>query len=242
LAARGGAASGGVMRVLMVASDRREFRGILAYMEEPRTISLGVDWARAGKLNGNDALLVANGVGRRRAAEAVDAASTIFAAERIASIGFCGALDPALAIGDVVIGTCITAGNHRYPVFPVTGNASATGPICSIDRIARTAAEKSKLREKGCIAVEMEAGGVAERAKSLGLPVSCVKVVTDLAGEDLANDFNRALRSDGHFATMRIFRDALRHPAVRLPELIRLQQHCARAARTLGEFFADCRF
>ena len=60
--------------------------------------------------------------------------------------------------------------------------------------------------------------------------------------EDMANDFNKALRSDGHFATMLIFRDSLRHPVARIPELIRLQQRCTRAARTLGDFIADCRF
>jgi hypothetical protein len=69
-----------------------------------------------------------------------------------------------------------------------------------------------------------------------------VRVVTDLAGEDMANDFNPALRSDGHFDTMRILRDSLRQPTARIPELVRLQQRCARASRTLGDFFDDCRF
>lgn len=229
------------MRLLLVASDRMEFRGILARTKGARAISIGVDWARTGSLSGHEILLVANGVGRRRAAAAVDAAWTVFAAERVISLGFCGALDGALQVGDVVIGTCIAGKDRRYAVIPLTGKDAASGVVCSIDRIARTAAEKGELRAKGFIAVEMEAAGVAERAEALGLPVSCVKAVTDLAGEDLANDFNRALRSDGHFATMRIFRDALRHPAARFPELIRLQQRCVRAARILGEFFADCR-
>jgi adenosylhomocysteine nucleosidase len=219
-----------------------EFRGILTRMERPRKISLGADWARTGTMSGHEVLLVANGVGARRAAAAVDAAWTVFPPDRVISVGFCGALDPALQVADVIIGTCIAGKDRRYPVVPVSGNAKASGTVCSIDRVARTAAEKRTLHHTGGIAVEMEAAGVAERAESLGLPVSCVRVVTDLAGEDMANDFNRALRFDGHFATMRIFRDALRHPAARFPELIRLQRRCVRAARTLGEFFADCRF
>ena len=110
------------------------------------------------------------------------------------------------------------------------------------DRVARTAEEKRILRTQGASAVEMEAAGVASRAEALGLPFYCVRAVTDLAGEDMANDFNKALRPDGHFGTMRIFSHALRHPVARLPELIRLRQHGERAARALGEFFADCRF
>jgi len=230
------------MRILLVASDRMEFQGILAHLETGRRISIGADWARTGQSGGHEVLLVANGVGAHRAAAGVDAAWTVFAADRVISIGFCGALDPALQVGDVVISTCVAAKDRNYPVLPIAGKAAASGVICSIDRIARTAAEKRELSAQGFVAVEMEAAGVAQRAAFLGLAFSCVKAVTDLAGEDMANDFNRALRSDGHFATMRIFRDALRHPAARIPELIQLRQHCVRAARTLGDFFADCRF
>lgn len=239
---RAGARLSGLMRRLLVASDPMEFRGILARMESRRKISIGADWARTGTMGGHDVLLAANGVGARRSAAAVDAAWTVFPADHVLSVGFCGALDPALQVADVVVGTCIAAKDRRYSVVPLAGKASASGIVCSIDRVARTAAEKRTLHATGGIAVEMEAAGVAERAESLGLPFSCVRVVTDLAGEDMANDFNRALRFDGHFATMRIFGDALRHPAARIPELIRLQRRCVRAARALGEFFADCRF
>jgi hypothetical protein len=58
----------------------------------------------------------------------------------------------------------------------------------------------------------------------------------------MANDFNAALRDDGHFATMNILKGTLRKPLVRLPELLRLRNRCAWAARVLGEFIADCRF
>ncbi len=95
----------------------------------------------------------------------------------------------------------------------------------------------------GGSAVEMEAGGVAERAAAQSeLPFYCIRVVTDLAGEDMANDFNLALRPDGHFATMSILSRALRDPLVRLPELVRLRNRCVRASRALGDFIADCRF
>ena len=67
-------------------------------------------------------------------------------------------------------------------------------------------------------------------------------LVTDLADEDMANDFNRALRPDGHFGTMSILIGALRRPRVCLPELLRLRNRCAMAARALGDFIADCRF
>ena len=227
----------------MVASAAREFRGVLSHTQAARRISIGVDWARTAHLNGQEVLLVANGVGCRRAAAAVEAAWTVFPADRVLSIGFCGALDPALPLSGIVLASCVFAESRRFSTLPVTARIpAATGPICSLNRVAATADEKRSLHAQGALAVEMEAAGVAEQAESLHLPFSCVKVVTDLAGEDMANDFNKALRSDGHFATMLILRNSLRHPGARIPELIRLQKRCARAARTLGDFFADCRF
>lgn len=241
------------MKLLLVAADPMEFRGLLKHARNSRRLSIGADWAHTGILSGHEILLVANGVGRSRAAAAVDLGLRVFAADRVISTGFCGALDPALRIADIVVATGVSQAPSAslspdrqprcYPALSILATRPArAGFVCSLDRVARTAAEKCALRKQGASVVEMEAAGVAERAQALGLPFSCVRVVTDLAGEDMANDFNQALRSDGHFATMRIFGNALRHPAARIPELIRLQQRCSRAARTLGDFFANCRF
>lgn len=230
------------MRLLFVASDPMEFRGILAVTQAPRKISASVDWARAGKMNGHEVLLVANGAGWQRAADAMDAACDEFPADRVVSTGFCGALDPQLQVADLVAGTLVAHGNRRFSALPVTGKGVRTGIVCSIDHVAGTAEEKRALCADGYSVVEMEAAGVAERAEARGLPFSCVRAVTDLASEDMANDFNRSLRSDGHFATMRILGGAVRHPAARFPELIRLQRRGTRAAQALGDFFADCRF
>jgi adenosylhomocysteine nucleosidase len=173
----------------------------------------------------------------------VDAAVPVFRPEAVVSVGFCGALDPGLDTGAVVVGSCIAATDRSYPALPVTSATHhSVGTVCSIDHVAQTAGEKKQLRATGAVAVEMEAAGVAARAQSHGLPFYCVRTVTDLAGENMANDFNAALRPDGHFGTMHILGNCVCHPMDRLPELIRLRKRCARASRTLGEFIVDCRF
>ena len=230
------------MRLLFVASDPMEYRGIV-WLGPLRAPGVAVDWVRRAVVQGYEAMLVANGAGPERAAAAVDAARNAFHPEAIVSIGFCGALDPALGIGDVVVGTSVTGGGRSYPLHPVASGAPHhAGAICSIGHVAQTAAEKARLRASGAIAVEMEAAGLAGKAETLGLPFYCVRAVTDLAGEDMANDFSKALRPDGHFDTIIILRSALRHPWVRVPELMRLRQRCVRAALALGDFIADCRF
>jgi nucleoside phosphorylase len=229
------------MKMLLVASDPMEFTGILEHVADARPAALKLDWARTGRMGSHELLLAANGVGWKRAAAAVDAARE-FRPEAIVSTGFCGALDETLGLSDVVVADAVQAPGREYQVMDLDPQGGRRGGICSIDHVATTSGEKRKLRETGACAVEMEAAGVADRAQTLGVPFYCIRAVTDLAGEDLSNDFNRALRSDGHFDTIAILRGALRNPAVRLPELLRLRARCARAARGLGEFFVRCRF
>ncbi|MCU1234293.1 MAG: putative phosphorylase, family 1 [Candidatus Solibacter sp.] len=249
------------MKLLLVAADAMEFPGILSHAREVRPARVAVDWARQAKLGDDDVLLVANGAGEKRAAAAVDSALASFDADAVVSTGFCGALDPEMHIADIVVANEILVANEiivanqilianqiqasrrRFPVLsPNAGSPHHMGVVCSIDHVAQTSAEKRILRGQGASAVEMEAGGVAERAQAHGKGFYCVRVVTDLAGEDMANDFNQALRPDGHFATMNILSRTLRDPLVRLPELLRLRNRCVRAARVLGDFIADCRF
>lgn len=220
------------MRVLFVAAEAMEFEGVLARASGVEQSPVKSGWARTCRIGGHEAMLVANGAGRKRAAAAADAGIASWGPEAVVSTGFCGALDERLEIADLVSDSDLT----RRPW------ACVTGAIVTVDHVVRTAEEKAKLRATGAVAVEMEAAGVAERTEKCGLPFYCVRAVTDLAGESLANDFEAALRSDGHFDTMRILAGALRHPSTRVPELFRLRGRCKRAARALGDFFAVCGF
>ena len=231
------------MKLLFVSSDVMEFPGLLRRCRRVRKPGVRAHWSRAGLLDGHEVRLVSNGAGPGRAAAAVDSALASFHPDALVSMGFCGALDPSLAIADIVVGTTIFSGDRAFAAeSPVTAPPHHLGPICSIAHVANTAREKRQLRTTGAIAVEMEAAGVAERAQRLAVPFFCIKSVTDLAGETMANDFNAVLRSDGRFDTMKVLASSLRRPWVRLPELFRFRSRCVLAARSLGDFIADCRF
>jgi nucleoside phosphorylase len=236
------------VKLLFVASDPMEFRGLLAHATAIREAEVAAHWSRLATLRSHEVLLVANGAGPQRAAAATDAGIDAFDAAAIVSTGFCGALSPELEIADLVSATTVETADRKYMCDRPPGLSSGpshrrytAGPIRSIPYVAQTAEEKRNLAATGAIAVEMEAAGVAARAETHGLPLYCVRAVTDLAGEDLANNFNNALRLDGHFDTILILKGSLRQPMVRLPELLRLRKRCARAAQVLGDFFADSR-
>ncbi|HUB77857.1 MAG TPA: hypothetical protein VMB03_03620 [Bryobacteraceae bacterium] len=211
------------MKLLFVASMPMEFRHLRRPHDETRT--------------------VAKGAGAHRATAGIDEVLANFHPDAMVSMGFCGALDPSLNIADIVVGSTIFAGDRVFPAEPpIASSPHRIGPVCTSDHIVGTAGEKNLLHSAGMIAVEMEAAGVAQRAQKLGVPFFCIKSVTDLAGETMANDFNAVLRPDGQFDTINLLASSLRHPWVRLPELLRLQRRCMLAARSLGEFIADCRF
>jgi nucleoside phosphorylase len=231
------------MRLLIVASESFEFAGLVSHSIAVKRLAIDADWARTARLGGQELLLVANGAGARRAAAAVEAALTGFRPDALASIGLCGALSPELKPTDIVVATEVIHNEIRYPTAPLhCVRPHARGAVRTIGYVAQTAEEKRLLQSTGALAVEMEAGAVAASAKAKGLPFFCIKAVSDLANETLAIELNGGLRPDGHFDTIRLLGSTLRHPLIRVPELLRLWRRATRAADSLGDFFADCRF
>jgi len=231
------------MKLLVVAAEAREVQGILAHARRVRIAHVGADWARFASLGDHELLLVAHGAGPARAAAAVEPAAAVFHPDAIVCTGFCGALLESLGVASMVVATAAAGATGRFTAqAPAVARPHHCGLVSTIDHVAQSAEEKRDLRRTGASAVDMEAAAVAERAAALGVPFYCIKSVTDLAGETLANDLNAALRPDGHFDTIRILGSVLGRPSARLPELLRLRSRSARAARALGDFFADCRF
>jgi adenosylhomocysteine nucleosidase len=230
-------------RILLVAADPREFDGLLRFCSGVRKLAWPLDWARRAESGGRQLWMVANGAGAAHAGRAVEVACEACRPEAIVSMGFCGALDPALGIGDVFVATAVDAAGRRFDVrLPHCELPHTTGVLTSIGHVAQTAAEKALLWAGGASAVEMEAGGVAQAAAAHGIPLFCVRSVTDTATQTFVTDFNKALLSDGHFGTIRLLKSALGNPGKAFPELFRLRDFCRIAARTLGEFIAGCRF
>jgi len=229
----------GAQSTLLVAAFAMELRGLLRWTTGVRALDWPVLWARAAELEGSSLVLVANGAGRERAAEAVKVASLRRALGAVVSAGFCGGLDERLQPGDVLVANQVGA---MRALAPRTSRAFLSGELASTDRVAQTREEKRRLRAQGAAAVEMEAAGVAGCAAELGVPFFCVRVVTDTAEESFGFDFNAALRQDGRFDGWRLLRQAAAKPAARAAELARLRRRSRLAASRLGEFLADCRF
>jgi adenosylhomocysteine nucleosidase len=230
--------------LLFIAAEPRECLPFLVHWESSKPAALPVHWAREGRWKGREALIVANGAGAERARAAVLAAPPPSA---VCNIGFCGALVETLAPGDIFVATQVRSGDARnaeraWTTQPIHTPVAASGILLSIGRIAQTAREKRELARTGASVVEMEAAGAARASEDLQVPFCCIRAVSDLSGEDFANDFNRCLMPDGRFNVPRLVRGALSSPVRRFGELIRLSERTSLASKNLGDFLGNCDF
>jgi adenosylhomocysteine nucleosidase len=227
--------------ILAIAAEAREFAGLLRHASEVEPLGWPLSFARKATIGGRPWVLAANGPGPRLAHEAAWTGCGMTAVRAVISTGYCGGLDPELAVGDIFAATEVRgwSGAGGYPVMPV--DAPRSGRLLSIDRVAVTRAEKAAMFTCGESAVEMEAGAVAAVAGSLGLPFYCVRAVSDTAGEELPLDFNRYRDQAGRFSRALIGMAAAMRPWS-IPGLIRFDRNSRRASVTLGDFLANCRF
>jgi len=211
--------------ILIVAAEAREFAGLLKRVGPGTPLHCpDIAYARDVVLHGRRAILIANGPGPKLVNKAL-ASNSIpsWNVTEVISTGFCGALDPALRIGDIVI--------------------AGEGEIWSEDRVAVRADEKRQLRERtGARVVEMEFAAVQTKAREWGVPCRAVRVVSDSAGEDLPLDFNRYRDAEGRFQLTRIALAGLVRPFTVLPKLMQLDRNSRLATEKLGAFFADSEF
>jgi nucleoside phosphorylase len=232
--------------MLFVAAEAREFSGLLRFCRPVEKLNWPLDWARVAQLNGRKVYLAANGAGPKLAADAVELARSrigMGGMDAVVSTGFCGGLDPALKVGDVFVATRIQSKDNLAAVSaPRSQRKYFQGTLVSMDRVAQTAEEKRDLRRSGASVVDMEAAGVLSRVREWGMPFYCIRSVTDLANESFHIDLNAARSGDGRFSIPRILAAAVRRPITVAPELMELRKRSVTAARSLGEFIADCSF
>jgi adenosylhomocysteine nucleosidase len=210
--------------ILLVAAEAREFSGLLARIPGKPVALPEAAFAHEISLQDRRTILLANGPGPHLVKQMLSSpVLKKWNITEVISTGFCGALDPTLRIGDIVI--------------------AGEGEIWSEDRVAVRAEDKRRLREKtGARVVEMEYAAVRAKAAEWGVPCRAVRVVSDSATEDLPLDLNRYRDAQGRFQLTRIALSGLLRPFSVLPKLMQLDRNSKLASERLGAFFVDSKF
>lgn len=145
--------------------------------------------------NGN-AVVVCGGIGSESARRATEAVISFYAPDVVASVGFAGALNSNVRVGEIIRpGRVIDIADGSATVIP-----DGRGRLLSSASVAGTL-QKAKLGESyGAQAVDMEAASVARGAEVRGVRFVAIKVISDELDFDMP-DLRPFIGVNGQFRT-----------------------------------------
>jgi hopanoid-associated phosphorylase len=123
----------------------------------------------------------------------------------VVSFGLCGALDPALKVGDLVVGDAVGDADDWFEAdadwtarIVAAEPGAAVGRLGRADQVVSSVAEKTELRRRtGALAVDLESYAVARLARWFGVPFAVVRAVSDAASRALPHAAQVGLGADG---------------------------------------------
>jgi hopanoid-associated phosphorylase len=165
----------------------------------------------------------------------------ITAARGLISFGICGALDPELGVGHVVVADGVVDGDGTMAADPAWTAAlraaigsSRGGLVAGGDMIIGSVAAKAALRRaSGASTVDMETRAVAKAARTAGLPFAVVRAVSDTAAFALPRAAQAGFKADGEPDVGAVMRTLAARPW-ELPALIRTALDAEKAFRSLS--------
>lgn len=181
------------MLALIGAMDQ-EVSGLRARMSSVEVNMRGSLVIHRGTLAGRNLLLAKSGVGRQAAERACRTILDLYPVTAVVSFGYCGALNPTLAVGDVVTCSSVqsaggSSGQESRCDAALLALMRATNRLSSgvrngvtFPRLVASIRDKRALFESsGADVVDMESYWVGVIAAENGIPFASVRVVSDSA-------------------------------------------------------------
>ena len=184
-----------MFRVAIVAALEREVRPLI---REWSVNEREIGGRRFRFFENENVVLVCGGIGAEPARRAAEAVIATYAPAKIYSVGFAGALDASLRVGDAVQPRqVIDAGDSSR-----TDLDQGEGALVSFGSVASPAQKASLQKSFAAQAVDMEAASVARAAEARGVEFAAVKVISDEFDFSFPS-MERFIDSNGQFLQVR---------------------------------------
>jgi adenosylhomocysteine nucleosidase len=146
-----------------------------------------------------NAVVACAGMGAHRATLAIQAALALGPASEMISIGWAGAANPAITVGEILRPNIVIDAKTGERFFSTDTEHSARGASVLVTvPVPAGTQEKARLSlSYYALAVDMEAAAVARIARARELPFRAIKAISDAADFALP-DISRYTRADGH--------------------------------------------
>jgi adenosylhomocysteine nucleosidase len=176
-------------------------------------------------------IVVCGGIGLEAARRAAEAVIALYRPSLIQSVGFAGALDKSLHVGDVFVpAVVIDARDGSRTQIEGTHNH---GALLTFMDIAGVAQKASLAQAYGAQAVDMEASAVAAAARAHGIPFAAIKVISDESNFEMPQTA-RFIDSQGQFRTASFAFFAALRPWL-WPRVAQLASNSRKAANALSQ-------
>jgi adenosylhomocysteine nucleosidase len=217
-------------RLAIVAALEREVRPLVKHWQVRKREHAGREFRFH---ESREAVLVCGGIGPEAARRAAEAVLVLYSPDVLYSVGYAGALDPSLKVGNLLTPAQVINASDGSRVEVSKGQ----GTLLSLNAVA-SVAQKSRLRDSyEAQAIDMEASAVARAAEARGVGFRVVKVISDEFNFELPV-LDRFVDREGRFRGVRFALHALVRPWLWLP-LVHLASNSAHATRALCHRLRD---
>jgi len=212
------------IRIVIIAAMEREVKPLIRGWQT-RTFEHAARRYRV--FENEDAALICSGIGAEAARRATEAVIQEVNPERVLAVGFAGALDGSLAVGQVIEPSLVinAADGARTEIGSGAGTLVSTKAVADKDQKSRLA------KAYGASAVDMEAAAVAQGAQARGVGFGAVKAISDAADFNLPA-MDHFVAADGTFQSVRFACHAALRPWL-WGSTMALARNSANASRAL---------
>src|SRR5258708_20798263 len=148
----------------------------------------------------DEMVAVCGGIGVDAARRAAEAVIALYRPALVQSVGFAGALDPALHVADIFTPADVIDARDSSRVTPQDGNGEGT--LVTFMAIAGAGQKSILAQAYNAQAVDMEAAGVAAAARAHNVKFGAIKVISDELNFEMPQ-LARFIDSQGRFRTAR---------------------------------------
>jgi adenosylhomocysteine nucleosidase len=181
-------------------------------------------------------IVVCGGIGLEAARRAAEAAIALYRPNLVQSVGFAGALDASLHVGDVFVpAVVIDARDGSRTQIEGTHNhgGSNQGTLVTFMGVAGVDQKASLAQAYGAQAVDMEASAVAAAAHAHEIPFAAIKAISDESNFEMPQTA-RFIDSQGQFRTASFAFFAALRPWL-WPRVAQLASNSRKAANALSQ-------
>ena len=204
----------GLTMILVIAALAEETRVVTEHGRQVRRIGTATGLVEVQR-DGQRFCLLKSGVGPKAASRRLEQALQHVRPSLILVVGYAGALDGRLRLGDLVAiesssllrqlrpasiaaGAPVCEGSWELPAshrLARMGISAGLAVCCSRGLTSHEVVgdplhKKALHRQFGAAVIDMETAALARVAESAGIPAGCVRAITDPAGDDFLKDLS----------------------------------------------------